>query len=105
MVFEYQRVLVLWILIAAIKPSDVRECMGDPELDQDNPILKREQEAQVHCSFPSFFSFLFSFFSKTENALETLFYHYRKAASLMWLLGFLTSGGLKSSCYGPTIYS
>jgi hypothetical protein len=24
---------------------------------------------------------------------------------LMWLLGFLTSGGLKSSCYGPTIYS
>jgi hypothetical protein len=37
--------------------------------------------------------------------LETLFYHYRKAASLMWLLGFLTSGELKSSCYGPTIYS
>jgi hypothetical protein len=37
--------------------------------------------------------------------LETLFYHHRKAASLMWLLGFLTSGELKSSCYGPTIYS
>ncbi|CAM6042520.1 unnamed protein product [Sphagnum compactum] len=31
----------------SIKPSHVRECMGDPELDQDNPILKREQEAQV----------------------------------------------------------
>lgn len=52
-----------------------------------------------------FFSFLSSTFSKTENALETLFYHYRKAASLMRLLGFLTSGEIKSSCYGPTIYS
>jgi hypothetical protein len=73
MVFEYQRVLVLWILVAAIKPSDVRECMGDPELDQDNPILKREQEAQVHCSFPSFFLSFFLFFQKLRMLWKLCF--------------------------------
>ena len=34
-------------LVAAINVDDVRKCMGDPEADQDNPILKNEQDAQV----------------------------------------------------------
>ncbi len=70
---------------------------------QSNSKKRARSTGSLLLSF--FLSFLFSFFSKTENALETLFYHHRKAASLMWLLGFLTSGELKSSCYGPTIYS
>lgn len=34
-------------MVAAISVDDVRKCMGDPEADQDNPILKNEQDAQV----------------------------------------------------------
>jgi len=40
-----------WCGIAALNPSDIRECMGDLTVDEDNPILKAEQEAQVG-SFP-----------------------------------------------------
>jgi hypothetical protein len=47
--------------------------MGDPELDQDNPILKREQEAQVHCSFPSFFLSIFLFFQKLRMLWKLCF--------------------------------
>lgn len=25
----------------------IEKCMGDPEADEDNPVLKEEQEAQV----------------------------------------------------------
>jgi hypothetical protein len=35
----------------SLNPSDIRECMGDLTVDEDNPILKAEQEAQVG-SFP-----------------------------------------------------
>ncbi|KAH9553973.1 hypothetical protein CY35_08G040700 [Sphagnum magellanicum] len=31
----------------SLNPSDIRECMGDLTVDEDNPILKAEQEAQV----------------------------------------------------------
>jgi hypothetical protein len=88
MVFEYQRVLVLWILVAAIKPSDVRECMGDPELDQDNPILKREQEAQVRCSFPSFFLSFFLFFQKLRLLWKLCFTPTEKLLALCSFWGF-----------------
>lgn len=32
----------------------VKECMGDPEADADNPVLKKEQELQVHFFSPWF---------------------------------------------------
>jgi len=41
--FEYE----VWCWIAALNPSDVRDCMGDLEADKENPILQGEQEAQV----------------------------------------------------------
>lgn len=37
---------VMW-LDAAIDVAAVQKCMGDPNADQDHPILKHEQDAQV----------------------------------------------------------
>ena len=33
---------------AGIDLKKVEKCMGDPEADEDNPVLKEEQEAQVN---------------------------------------------------------
>jgi hypothetical protein len=44
-------IMKFWCGIAALNPLDIRECMGDLTVDEDNPILKAEQEAQVG-SFP-----------------------------------------------------
>lgn len=34
-------------LFAALSVKDVRSCMMDPQQDSDNPLLKKEQDAQV----------------------------------------------------------
>ena len=36
-----------WWIRAALSVADVRSCMMDPELDADNDLLKKEQDAQV----------------------------------------------------------
>lgn len=36
-----------WLLKAAIDVEAVRKCMGNPDADVDNPVLKYEQDAQV----------------------------------------------------------
>jgi hypothetical protein len=35
------------VLFAALSVKDVRACMMDPKQDADNPLLKKEQDAQV----------------------------------------------------------
>lgn len=35
-------------LDAGIDIKQVEKCVGDPDADSDNPILKGEQESQVH---------------------------------------------------------
>lgn len=31
--------------------KDIEKCMGDPNADSDNPVLKEEQDAQVRISY------------------------------------------------------
>ena len=33
--------------MVALPLDKINECMGDPEKDQDNPVLKNEQDSQV----------------------------------------------------------
>lgn len=47
-----KQLLVLCILIDADLPVDkINECMGDPEADVENKVLKTEQEMQVIIMF------------------------------------------------------
>lgn len=43
--------------------NKIKECIGDPEADVENPILKAEQDAQVEFPWPFssniFYSYIF----------------------------------------------
>lgn len=37
----------LYSIYAGLNIEKIGKCMGDPEADADNPVLKEEQDAQV----------------------------------------------------------
>ncbi len=70
-VFRIVPILMLCACFAALKLEDVRTCMGDPEANADNPLLKAEQDAQVGYS-----SALRSLFCFVIIASTPCFYYY-----------------------------
>lgn len=36
--------------LAGLNAKSIERCMGDPNADSDNPVLKEEQDAQVYVS-------------------------------------------------------
>jgi hypothetical protein len=67
-VFRIVPTPMLCACFAALKLEDVRTCMGDPEANADNPLLKAEQDAQVGYS-----SALRSLFCFVTHSIHTLF--------------------------------
>jgi hypothetical protein len=62
---------MLCACFAALKLEDVRTCMGDPEANADNPLLKAEQDAQV--GYSSALRSLFCFVTRSIHTLFLLF--------------------------------
>jgi len=46
----------IFYVFTGIDSKKLDKCMGDPDADLDNPVLKEEQDAQVNYSFTSVFS-------------------------------------------------
>lgn len=42
--------LKYFLLLVGLDMKKIEKCMGDPNADADNPVLKEEQEAQVSIS-------------------------------------------------------
>lgn len=45
--YHYYVKLSLFYLYEGVDVKKIDECIGDPEADVDNPVLKAEQDAQV----------------------------------------------------------
>lgn len=43
--------LLLVFFFTGLDLKKIEKCMGDPDADSDNPVLKEEQDAQVCISY------------------------------------------------------
>lgn len=58
----------VFVIHSGIDGKKIEKCMGDPNADEDNPVLKEEQEAQVilPCLVIYAFMYLFSYLTFLE---------------------------------------
>lgn len=42
--------VTIFLFCIGLDSENIEKCMGDPNADSDNPVLKEEQDAQVYVS-------------------------------------------------------